>query len=118
LDQFSYLRLVVSLGCGVGGVRLNKLTAKRLAAHIAEAASKAERAKEVGKKIRLEDGVSMCTAIIESFIKEKVTTGKWKDDFITKFVRRVPRPTPLVEGRFALHSKVKGGQRNPNKETH
>ena len=88
LDQFTYRRLVTSLGCGVGSERLNKLTSTKLAAAIREAgaAPMVARAKEVGERMRAEDGNAAAVAAIEKHLEEKVRTGAWKKDFDARVV--------------------------------
>ena len=88
LDQFTYRRLVTSLGCGVGSERLNTLTSTKLAAAIREAgaAPMMARAKEVGERMRAEDGNAAAVAAIEKHLEEKVRTGAWKKDFDARVV--------------------------------
>ena len=88
LDQFTYRRLVTSLGCGIGSERLNKLTSTKLAAAIREAgaAPMVARAKEVGERMRAEDGNAAAVAAIEKYLEEKVRTGEWKKDFDARVV--------------------------------
>jgi sterol 3beta-glucosyltransferase len=97
LDQFSYRRLVVARGCGVGGPHLGKLTASKLAACITEALGKAAVAKEVGMLMHNEDGVKDVVKSIEDFLATDVASGRWRKAFGKRWVSKLVRPTPVPE---------------------
>ena len=44
------------------------------------------RAKEVGERMRAEDGNAAAVAAIEKYVEEKVKTGEWKKDFDARVV--------------------------------
>ena len=44
------------------------------------------RAKEVGERMRAEDGNAAAVAAIEKYLEEKVKTGEWKKDFDARVV--------------------------------
>jgi UDP:flavonoid glycosyltransferase YjiC (YdhE family) len=71
-DQFFWGACVTRLGAGPEPVPRKKLTAERLANAIQQAVSDptvAERAADVGAKIRAEDGVAGAVAVVEEFEK-------------------------------------------------
>lgn len=98
LDQFTYRRLVIARGCGVGGPQLSKLTASNLVQCITEALGKAVVAKEVGMLMRKENGVKGLVIGIENFIATDVASGSWRKEFGKRWVSRIVRPTPVPEG--------------------
>lgn len=71
-DQPFWGRLVHSLGAGTKPISRKKLTADQLAAAIKDAISNPDllnRAGEIGKKIRQEDGIGNTIAVIEKIMK-------------------------------------------------
>jgi len=83
LDQFSYARLVSSSGAGLKSMRLNVLTAKRLASDIkkAQAAEISAAAACLGEKMRRENGLHKTADAVEAFIAKEVATGSWRATF-------------------------------------
>ena len=82
LDQFTYRRLVVRAGVGVGAKQLHKLRVAELAAAIRSITPEMEaRAEAMGRRARDEDGAAAVVRTVEVFLREKVVTGEWRDDF-------------------------------------
>ena len=87
LDQFTYRRLVVKAGVGVGAKQLHKLRVAELAAAIRSITPEMEaRAEEMGRRARDEDGAAAVVRTVEAFLREKVATGAWVDDFQVRVV--------------------------------
>ena len=87
LDQFTYRRLVVKAGVGVGAKQLHKLRVAELAAAIRSITPEMEaRAEEMGRRARDEDGAAAVVRTVEAFLREKVVTGEWRDDFQERVV--------------------------------
>ena len=64
------------------------------------------RAKEVGERMRAEDGNAAAVAAIEKYLEEKVRTGEWKKDFDARVV------VPATEGK-AQETKMADGATPP-----
>ena len=102
LDQFTYRRLVVKAGVGVGAKQLHKLRVAELAAAIRSITPEMEaRAEEMGRRARDEDGAAAVVRTVEAFLREKVATGEWRDDFQE---RVVGARTSGCDGLFVLSS--------------
>ena len=87
LDQFTYRRLVVKAGVGVGAKQLHKLRVAELAAAIRSITPEMEaRAEEMGRRARDEDGAAAVVRTVEAFLREKVAMGEWRDDFQERVV--------------------------------
>lgn len=77
-DQPFWGRRLAALGAGPAPIPRKQLTAGGLAEAITRAVtdeSMRQEAAELGRKIRAEDGVATAVAVIERFIKQKLTTG-------------------------------------------
>ena len=93
-DQFSYRRLAVRLGVCVSADRLHSLTPSALAGAIRKASTvpMMARAKEVGDAMRAENGAVSAVKRIETYLRDKVRTGDWKEEFEERFVSKLRRP--------------------------
>ena len=72
---------------GVGAKQLHKLRVAELAAAIRGIPPEMEaRAEAMGRRARDEDGAAAVVRTVEAFLREKVATGQWVDDFQERVV--------------------------------
>lgn len=101
LDQFTFARLITQKGVGLGTGQLQSLTPEKLSDAINKVTMDqkiVETAATVGKAARAEDGVAVSVKLIEDFIANQVSTGKFKDIYEEEWVKLVRDGPPIVPG--------------------
>uniref|UniRef100_A0A0G4IFZ7 Uncharacterized protein n=1 Tax=Chromera velia CCMP2878 TaxID=1169474 RepID=A0A0G4IFZ7_9ALVE len=83
-DQYDHAHLVSELGVGIGTRQLQKISSAELASAIRQVTGDPEvrrKAAEIGEAERNEKGVEKAVAVLSSFVKEEVESGKWRQRF-------------------------------------
>mmetsp|Transcript_42512 Transcript_42512/g.90548 ORF Transcript_42512/g.90548 Transcript_42512/m.90548 type:complete len:554 (+) Transcript_42512:52-1713(+) len=84
LDQFGMGQLVVESGCGLKMPQFSKVTPERLGDAIKNCSTNSamkERACQLGKILRQEDGLATATNIIDEFLTGDLASGEWLNRF-------------------------------------
>ena len=83
-DQSAYARMLGQSGCGIDAISLGRMTSETLAKFIdrVQLPDIIQRAREVGDMMLMEKAVENVPGIVEKYLTDYVSNGKWKSSFV------------------------------------
>jgi len=107
LDQFDHARIVSEQGIGVGLPQFSSVKVGQLVKALkkcSEDSAIIQKARAMGEKVTSEDGVNEAVRVIDDFLVDEVSTGKWRlafDEKNTNFQKLKSQAPPGCMGWFA-----------------